>query len=116
MKKEKNAAKPKTKRPAKPKKEPVSQWMTNPLNEQVLDYHNYEMTHGEQVLYFILAFLIGGVVSQFFYGGLFQEDGAPTLLTYISNAAEPQAGGKAPRCAAQTVPRYAGVAYSFAGS
>ena len=50
MKKEKNAAKPKTKRPAKPKKEPVSQWMTNPLNEQVLDYHNYEMTQGEQVL------------------------------------------------------------------
>ena len=87
MKKEKNAAKPKTKRPAKPKKEPVSQWMTNPLNEQVLDYHNYEMTQGEQVLYFILAFLIGGVVSQFFYGGLFQEDGVPTLLTYISNAA-----------------------------
>lgn len=86
MKKEKNAAKPKTKRPAKPKKEPVSQWMTNPLNEQVLDYHNYEMTQGEQVLYFILAFLIGGVVSQFFYGGLFQEDGVPTLLTYISNA------------------------------
>lgn len=86
MKKEKNAAKPKTKRPAKPKKEPVSQWMTNPLNEQVLDYHNYEMTQGEQVLYFILAFLIGGVVSQFFYGGLFQKDGVPTLLTYISNA------------------------------
>lgn len=86
MKKEKNAAKPKTKRTAKPKKEPVSQWMTNPLNEQVLDYHNYEMTQGEQVLYFILAFLIGGVVSQFFYGGLFQEDGVPTLLTYISNA------------------------------
>ena len=86
MKKEKNAAKPKTKRPAKPKKEPVSQWMTNPLNEQVLDYHNYEMTQGEQVLYFILAFLIGGVVSQFFYGGLFQEDGVPTLLTYMSNA------------------------------
>ena len=56
MKKEKNAAKPKTKRPAKPKKEPVSQWMPNPLNEQVLDYHNYEMTQGEQVLYFILAF------------------------------------------------------------
>lgn len=79
MKKEKNAAKPKTKRPAKPKKEPVSQWMTNPLNEQVLDYHNYEMTQGEQVLYFILAFLIGGVVSQFFYGGLFQEDGAPYI-------------------------------------
>ena len=86
MKKEKNTAKPKTKRPAKPKKEPVSQWTTNPLNEKVLDYHNYEMTQGEKAIYFILAFLIGGVVSQFFYGGLFQEDGVPTPLTYISNA------------------------------
>lgn len=39
------------------------------------------------MLYFVAAFLVGGVVSQFFYGGLFQEDGVPTLLTYISNSA-----------------------------
>ena len=87
MKKEKDAAKAKAKKPARPKKEPVSQWTVNPLNEKVLDYHNYEMTQSEKVLYFAAALLIGGVVSQFFYGGLFQEDGAPTLLTYISNAA-----------------------------
>lgn len=87
MKKEKDAAKAKAKKPARPKKEPVSQWTVNPLNEKVLDYHNYEMTQGEKVLYFAAALLIGGAVSQFFYGGLFQEDGAPTLLTYISNAA-----------------------------
>ena len=87
MKKEKKAAKPKAPRKAKPKKEPVSQWAKNPLNETVLDYHNYEMTQSEKVLYFVLAFLVGGIVSQFFYGGLFKEDGAPTLLTYISNAA-----------------------------
>lgn len=87
MKKEKDAAKAKAKKPARPKKEPVSQWTVNPLNERVLDYHNYEMTQSEKVLYFAAALLIGGVVSQFFYGGLFQEDGAPTLLTYISNAA-----------------------------
>lgn len=68
-------------------KEKVSQWTTNPLNEKVLDYHNYEMTKSESVLYFVAAFLVGGVVSQFFYGGLFQEDGVPTLLTYISNSA-----------------------------
>ena len=87
MKKEKKAAKPKAPRKAKPKNEPVSQWAKNPLNETVLDYHNYEMTQSEKVLYFVLAFLVGGIVSQFFYGGLFKEDGAPTLLTYISNAA-----------------------------
>ena len=58
MKKEKHAATPKTKRPAKPKKEPVSQWMTNPLNEQVLDYHNYEMTQGEQVLVWLITRLM----------------------------------------------------------
>lgn len=45
------------------------------------------MTKSESVLYFVAAFLVGGVVSQFFYGGLFQEDGVPTLLTYISNSA-----------------------------
>lgn len=85
MKKEKKAAKPKTRQVSKPKKTPISQWKTNPLNERVLDYRVYEMTLGEKILYFLLAFLLGGVVSQFFYGGLFQEDGVPTLLTHISN-------------------------------
>ena len=83
MKKEQNAEKTKVRKLARTK-EKVSQWTTNPLNEKVLDYHNYEMTKSESVLYFVAAFLVGGVVSQFFYGGLFQEDGVPTLLTYIS--------------------------------
>ena len=86
MKKEQNAEKTKVGKLARTK-EKVSQWTTNPLNEKVLDYHNYEMTKSESVLYFVAAFLVGGVVSQFFYGGLFQEDGVPTLLTYISNSA-----------------------------
>ena len=86
MKKEQNAEKTKVRKLARTK-EKVSQWTTNPLNEKVLDYHNYEMTKSESVLYFVAAFLVGGVVSQFFYGGLFQEDGVPTLLTYISNSA-----------------------------
>lgn len=84
MKKEKKAKKTKIQKPVRTN-EKVSQWTTNPLNEKVLDYHNYEMTQGEKILYFTAAFLIGGVVSQFFYGGLFQEDGVPTMLTYISN-------------------------------
>lgn len=86
MKKEQNAEKTKVRKLARTK-EKVSQWTTNPLNEKVLDYHNYEMTKSESVLYFVAAFLVGGVVSQFFYGGLFQENGVPTLLTYISNSA-----------------------------
>ena len=86
MKKEQNAEKTKVRKLARTK-EKVSQWTTNPLNEKVLDYHNYEMTKSESVLYFVAAFLVGGVGSQFFYGGLFQGDGVPTLLTYISNSA-----------------------------
>lgn len=83
----KNKSEEKAKKQPKAKKAEVSQWTTNPLNETVLDYHYYEMTKSEKILYFVAAFLIGGVVSQFFYGGLFQEDGVPTMLTYISNAA-----------------------------
>ena len=61
MKKEKNAEKTKVRKPARTK-DKVSQWTTNPLNEKVLDYHNYEMTKSESVLYFVAAFLVGGVV------------------------------------------------------
>lgn len=74
--------------PAAKKRQPrvkKTQWTANPLNEKVLDYAYYEMNAAEKILYAALAFLVGGVVSQFFYGGLFQQDGAPTLLTYISN-------------------------------
>lgn len=63
-----------------------TQWTANPLNEKVLDYAYYEMTAGEKLLYALLAFLVGGIVSQFFYGGLFQQDGTPTFLTYLSNS------------------------------
>ena len=46
MKKEQNAEKTKVRKLARTK-EKVSQWTTNPLNEKVLDYHNYEMTKSE---------------------------------------------------------------------
>ena len=58
MKKEQNAEKTKVRKLARTK-EKVSQWTTNPLNEKVLDYHNYEMTKSESVLYFVAAFLVG---------------------------------------------------------
>ena len=53
MKKEQNAEKTKVRKLARTK-EKVSQWTTNPLNEKVLDYHNYEMTKSESVLYLSL--------------------------------------------------------------
>ena len=82
MKKEQNAEKTKVRESSPERKKKSPQWTTNPLNEKVLDYHNYEMTKSESVLYFVAAFLVGGVVSQFFYGGLFQEDGADTADVY----------------------------------
>lgn len=50
MKKEQNAEKTKVRKLARTK-EKVSQWTTNPLNEKVLDYHNYEMTRAMMPLH-----------------------------------------------------------------
>ena len=44
------------------------------------------MSAKEKLLYFILAFIAGGVVGLTFYGGLFKDsDGNATLATSISN-------------------------------
>lgn len=82
--------KTKEKVPQKAKKQknsPCPQWVQNALNNPVRDYHVYVMTAIERSLYFVLAFVVGGLVSQVFYGGLFQRDGMATTLTHISNVA-----------------------------
>lgn len=69
----------------KEKKEKKSQWTTNPLNEKAMDYHVYEMTTGEKLVSGMIAFVVGGLVSMIFYGGLFKQEGTATLYTYISD-------------------------------
>ncbi len=74
MKKEQNAEKTKSQKARQNEKKslPVDD-ESNPLNEKVLAYHNYEMTKSESVLYFVAAFLVGGVVSQFFMAVCFRR-------------------------------------------
>lgn len=81
-KKQKKAPKAKKTRKAR-----RPQWVKNPAGEDVLDYHVYEMSRTERLLYAVLAFVVGGLCGLVFYGGLFKKDGSATTLTLIANAA-----------------------------
>ena len=71
----------------KQKPAPKPQFLLNPIHNKVMDYHVYVMSPAEKLLYSLIAFVVGGIVSQMFYGGLFMKDGVPTTLTNISNVA-----------------------------
>ena len=82
----KSAQKP----PRKPKKARAEkterpQWVRNPAQELVMDYHVYQFSPSEKLLYALLAFVAGGICGLIFYGGLFQKDGQPTTLTLVAN-------------------------------
>ncbi len=68
---------------SKKTKEP--KYLPSPLNNKMLNYKVYYMSAGEKVLYFLLTFVLGGLVGYVFYGGLFKYDGEATMATYISN-------------------------------
>ena len=50
-------------------------------------HDTYALTTSEKLLYSVLCFLAGGVVSYIFYGNLFMVDGEMTLLSRVSNLA-----------------------------
>lgn len=64
-------------------KEP--KYIPSPLNNSMLNYKVYVLSAKERIIYFIASVIIGGSAGLVFYGGLFKEDGEPTLTTYISN-------------------------------
>lgn len=71
---------------AKKKKKAVSpQYINSPLNNPMINYGVYYMSLPEKVLYSALVMAVGAFVGWVFYGGLFKEDGIPTVATYISN-------------------------------
>ena len=61
------------------------QFIPSALNNQMLNYKVYYMSFTEKLIYFLLTFIIGGVVGLVFYGGLFKSDGEPTTATMVSN-------------------------------
>lgn len=72
----------------KEKKEPEPQYFISATNEEVYNYNVYYMSKKEKILYFILAFLVGGAVGYIFFGGLGKDEfGNATVLTHIVNIA-----------------------------
>lgn len=71
----------------KNKTEKGPQYIPSPLNNMMLNYCEYYMSSFEKIMFSVIAFVVGGVVSLVFYSGLFMEDGEATLATMISNVA-----------------------------
>ena len=62
------------------------QFIPSKLNTPMLNYKTYIMSGKEKTIYFLAAFIAGGIVGLIFYGGLFKdEDGSSTVATLISN-------------------------------
>lgn len=70
---------------SKKKQQIEPQFIPSALNNQMLNYKVYYMSFTEKLIYFLLTFIIGGVVGLIFYGGLFKSDGEPTTATMVSN-------------------------------
>ena len=78
----------KTQKSAKKKTKNIEKHtLRNPLNNAMPNYAAYRFSGAEKAVVSLIAFVLGGLASQVFYGGLFMsEDGSATLLTNLSNA------------------------------
>ena len=70
---------------AKKEKIVEPQFINSPLNNPMLNYAVYYMSNFEKVASFLVTFVVGGIVGNVFYGGLFKVDGEATTATTISN-------------------------------
>lgn len=71
---------------SKEKKELEPQYYMSATNMQTYNYNVYHMSQTEQIVYFIIAFLVGALVGYLFYGGIGKDEfGRPTTLTYVLN-------------------------------
>ncbi len=55
----------------KQKPQPEPQCYLSVTNMTTWNYNVYYMSKKEKILYFLLAFLVGGIVGYVFFGGLF---------------------------------------------
>lgn len=70
----------------KKKKELEPQYFVSATNIETLNYGVYHMSLLEKITYFVMAFIVGAVVGQLFYGGIGKNEfGEPTTLTHILN-------------------------------
>lgn len=67
----------------KKKKEEEPEFCLSKINTNIYNYNVYRMKPREKMLYFLIAFVIGGVVGYIFYGGIGQDEYGATITTYI---------------------------------
>jgi len=71
---------------SKEKKELEPQYYLSATNMQTYNYNVYHMSQKEKIIYFLIAFVVGGAVGYLFYGGIGKDEfGMPTMTTYILN-------------------------------
>lgn len=76
----------KGKKEKKQKEEMQPQCYLSVTNMTTWNYNVYYMTKKQKVVYFLLAFIVGGVVGYVFFGGLFKDEFyEPTVKTQIAN-------------------------------
>ncbi len=74
------------KKEKKKEKEMQPQCYMSVSNMTTWNYNVYYMLKKEKILYFLLAFVVGGFVGYVFFGGLFKDEFySSTTKTYISN-------------------------------
>ena len=75
---------------SKEKKELEPQYYLSATNMQTYNYNVYHMSQKEKIIYFLIAFVVGGAVGYLFYGGIGKDEfGMPTMTTYILNVFVP---------------------------
>lgn len=78
----------KNKKQKAPKAERPPQYCKSLNGGKAINYTVYYLTASERILYFLIAFVVGGAVGFLFYGGIGKNEyGEPTQLTYILNTA-----------------------------
>ncbi len=62
------------------------EYYNSATNQQLLNYKVYNFSKKEEILCFLLAFIVGAAVAYLFYGGIGRDKyGDPTLFTHICN-------------------------------
>ena len=71
-------------------KELAPQYYLSPTHIETLNYKVHYMSVKEKILYFVLAFVVGGIVGFLFYGGIGKDAyGNSTTITYVLNVLIP---------------------------
>lgn len=71
----------------KSKKGKEPQYIASRINNQMVNYKVYYLKPTEKIIYFLVSFVVGGMIGLVFYANLFMVDGKATIATYISNTA-----------------------------